>query len=360
MKKPTPSAVTIFRLLSIKGVGPAKIRNFLRIAKRRELDFDDVVADEDQLARQLNDSQIAEFYGNKELIGETVERFENNGIGMIGITDADYPSQLERHPRHAPPLLFYRGNPALLAEPSVAFFGTRGAGQDAERIIEDYALDLARSQFNLVAGYGKGPDLIVHRSALSAGGTTTMVLAEGIDHFRVKGPVSAVWDWQRLLVITEFLPKVIWSLNTAMQRDLTLCSLCDGVVVVQPNQTGGAIAAAFAGLDMELPVFAPVIKNSEGDSTGSRELVRAGAIQINERHEESVGGPIITRRLMRVLGMWTPPETEEEVDAETALDASDEANTGRDVDEEGAPTDEVRAEFAPDLELEDGVADDGE
>jgi len=352
MKKPTPAAVLIFRLLSIKGVGPAKIRNFLRIAKKRELDFEVVVADEEQLARQLNDSQIAEFYSGKELIEEMVERFENNGIGMIGLTDANYPDQLERHPRHAPPLLFYRGNPALLEEPSVAFFGTRDATEDALMLIEDYALDLARAHFNLVAGYGKGPDILVHKAALSADGTTTIVLAEGIDHFRVKQALSAVWDWQKLLVITEFLPKVEMNLNTAMQRDLTLCSLCDGVVVVQPNATGGAITAAYAGLDMGLPVFAPVIKHSEGDFSNARELVRAGAIQINERGEELVGGPIIVRRLMRVLGMWTPSEDAEEANAETIQEAEDEANMGRDRDEDDAPTDEVLAEFAPDLETE--------
>ena len=63
---------------------------------------------------------------------------------------------------------------------------------------------LAGNKINIVSGFAAGVDMNAHRAALAAGGTTTVVLAEGILRFRVKKEIRDLWDENRTLVVSEF------------------------------------------------------------------------------------------------------------------------------------------------------------
>jgi hypothetical protein len=86
----------------------------------------------------------------------------------------------------------------------------------------------------VVSGYARGVDRIAHVSALSSGGSTVIVLPEGINHFRVKpGPVADVWDKERVLVLSQFSPSRPWSAGNAMARNNAIIGLSLALVVVQ-------------------------------------------------------------------------------------------------------------------------------
>ena len=117
---------------------------------------------------------------------------------------------------------------------------------------------VSKQGINVVSGYAAGVDMTTHRAALESGGTTTIVMAEGILHFRVKREVKDVWDWHRALIISQYLPSVPWRVHNAMERNRTICALCKAMVLVEARESGGSIEAGRTCLELGIPLFAPV------------------------------------------------------------------------------------------------------
>ena len=61
--------------------------------------------------------------------------------------------------------------------------------------------------------------MTAHDTALKNGLSTIIVLPEGISHFSIRKELQPVWDINRVLVISEFLPSDQWMEGRAMQRN---------------------------------------------------------------------------------------------------------------------------------------------
>jgi predicted Rossmann fold nucleotide-binding protein DprA/Smf involved in DNA uptake len=119
--------------------------------------------------------------------------------------------------------------------------------------------------------------MAAHRAALECGGTTVMVLCEGILNFTVKKSFKEIWDWERIAVVSEFLPGIPWSVRNAMQRNRTICALSRAMILIESATTGGSIEAGRSSLDMAVPLFAPVYEGMPESAVGNRELLGHGA-----------------------------------------------------------------------------------
>lgn len=85
--------------------------------------------------------------------------------------------------------------------------------------------------------------MAAHRAALESGGTTILVLCEGILNFYFKKDFKDIWDWDRIAVISEFLPGIPWSVRNAMQRNKTICALSRAMLLVESGTNGESIEA---------------------------------------------------------------------------------------------------------------------
>jgi DNA processing protein len=142
---------------------------------------------------------------------------------------------------------------------------------------------MTQQGLTVVSGYARGVDTTAHVSALSSGGSTVIVLPEGINHFRVKrGPVADVWDEERVLVVSQFSPGRPWSAGTAMARNKVIIGLSLALVVVEASDKGGTLAAGTKALQLNKPVFA---LEFAVNPRGNAELIRHGAISIRSRVE---------------------------------------------------------------------------
>lgn len=100
------------------------------------------------------------------------------GARMLCLGEALYPPMLAGLP-DAPPVLWLRGDPRLLARPMVALVGARNASSLGLRMARRLAESLAEAGFVTVSGLARGIDAEAHAAALAKG--TVAVLAGGVD-----------------------------------------------------------------------------------------------------------------------------------------------------------------------------------
>jgi predicted Rossmann fold nucleotide-binding protein DprA/Smf involved in DNA uptake len=122
--------------------------------------------------------------------------------------------------------------------------------------------------------------MVSHETALAQAGSTIIVLAEGIDHFRIKRTIKPIWDWERVLVLSYFPRNAIWRSDRAMNRNKAIVALSEAVIVVEAREQGGTLNAGFAALEMGRPLFVAVYDEMNGAREGNRRLIAAGGIPL--------------------------------------------------------------------------------
>jgi DNA protecting protein DprA len=268
-------AFDLMTLLDAPGVGPGRVRKLLK--KWGGESLDGPLMDAHFLRETLTPAQVAALPESRERVRRHWDELERNNIKALSIADSAYPTALRRTlGDSAPVLLLCAGNLDILNSVSVGFCGSREASEKGLATARDSSTLLASVGVNIVSGFAAGVDMNAHRAALVSGGTTTVVLAEGIVRFRIKREIQDVWDEHRALVVSEFGPNLPWSVSHAMQRNKTICGLSRAMVLIEARSTGGSIQAGRDSFKLGLPLFAAVYGAPES-ATGNEELLSQGA-----------------------------------------------------------------------------------
>jgi DNA processing protein len=297
-------AFDLMTLLDAPGVGPGRVRKLL---KRWRIGPDGSLLDNHLIRETLTASQVAALPASRERVKRHWEELEKNNIQALSVVDPGYPEGLRRTlGDEAPVLLLCKGDIHLLGKASVGFCGSREASEKGLATAWGSAELLAREGINIVAGFASGVDMNAHRAALASGGTTTVVLAEGILRFRVKKEIRNEWDPHKTLVVSEFGPNLPWSVGHAMQRNHTICGLSNALVLIEARSTGGSIQAGRDCLRLGLPLFAAVYEGAPESATGNAELLAHGARRLMK--SRSTDRPNISPILDAIAK--PPPKTE--------------------------------------------------
>ena len=159
-------------------------------------------------------------------------------------------------------LFTLRDSKNALRSDSVTIVGAREVSDKGIRITRNLAGELVGNGINIVSGYADGVDLEAHLGALAAGGTTTLVLSDGIKQLRQKSAFKK-FNWERdVLAVSQFDPDAERHLWYALARNQLVCGLSKAVVVIEsgPEQDAngkmsGTFYTAKTALDMNLPLF---------------------------------------------------------------------------------------------------------
>jgi DNA processing protein len=267
-------AFDLMALLDAPGVGPGRVRKLL---KRCGPVGEAALGDRSFLRGSLTDAQIDALPASREKMERQWDQLAAKGIHALSVTDDAYPAGLRTIlGEEAPVVLLCQGNLALLNAIGVGFCGSREATEKGMATARDTASLLAERSVNVVSGYAAGVDMNAHCAALRAGGTTTVVLAEGILRFRVKSEIRECWDPARVLVVSEFGANLPWSVSHAMTRNRTICGLSRGMVLIEARATGGSIQAGRDCLRLGLPLFAAVYEGMPESAVGNEQLLQSG------------------------------------------------------------------------------------
>lgn len=272
------SAFQILQMLLTRGIGPAKVRAAIERARASRITLGDLVADPNKLSSFLSTEQITDLQKTEVKARAIWGDLGEMEVVTMSILDEEYPGFLRSLlNQQAPLLLFARGNLDLFEKASVGFCGSRKASDKGIQVARECAEILSRQKINVVSGYASGVDMTAHRAALEVSGTTTIVLAEGIFRHRVKLDLKDSWDWDRALVISEYLPKMTWNVGNAMRRNQLICALCRAMILIEAGETGGSIEAGRECLRRGIPLFAPVYDGMPESAKGNRILLGEGA-----------------------------------------------------------------------------------
>lgn len=218
---------------------------------------------------------------------------EDNNVSIVTILDKSYPIRLKMTLGDlAPPILFIKGNIEILNAKSVGFCGARKASPKGLEVASLCADALVNENINISSGYAHGVDMRAHTSALSHGGTTTIVLAEGILNFRIKNDIKDVFDEKRSVIVSEFNPESRWFASNAMQRNKTILGLSKAMLVIEAAMKGGTYSAAMAAIKYRVPLFFADYKINNLTSEGNKYFLSKGAnaIRANRHGEPNIDG----------------------------------------------------------------------
>ena len=238
-------STSVKRLESVKGVGPAI------------------------------SSTIANWREHFDLEREE-ERMAKSGASFITPNDVGYPKLLKEI--NDPPIGLYRKGGYTFDQPCIAIVGSRRTTLYGQGVAKKFGAELARLGFCVVSGLARGIDTAAHEGALSVGGKTAAVLGCGIDI--VYPPENLALYRQieeRGAIVSEFSFGRRADRQSFPMRNRVVAGMCEAVVVVETDVSGGSmITARFAGEQGRL-IFAVPGRIDQATSQGCHQLIRDGA-----------------------------------------------------------------------------------
>lgn len=210
-----------------------------------------------------------------------MEKLENMGISVVTRADAAYPKRLKaRLGKSCPPLFYYAGDLGLAERGSVGFVGSRSAGEEDRSFTRLLVSRMNGLGYGVVTGGAKGVDSFAQEASLENGSFSVAYLSDSmIRRVRTKDVISAV-QGGRLLLLSAVSPEAGFSPGTAMMRNRFIYAHSLGTVVVRSDlKKGGTWTGAADCLKHKL---CPVFCRDEPAYEGNRELIRLGAVPIDE------------------------------------------------------------------------------
>ena len=212
-----------------------------------------------------------------------IERHRDAGVEVIGFFDERYPRRLAEIP-DPPPVLFARGNLALLSHPRpVAVVGTREPSTFGETATREIVRALAGDGWSIVSGLARGVDAIAHQEALDHGAPAIVILGNGLDRVypkaneRLAGEILAAEGL--LLAELPFGEPAI--ARNLIARDRLQSGISAAVIVSQTGLKGGAMHTARYAAEQARPLFCPVPHGENGKSEGLRALLQQPASELH-------------------------------------------------------------------------------
>jgi DNA processing protein len=217
--------------------------------------------------------------------------FSSPGFGRnpqdlaVGFLDAGFPDIL-RHIPDPPVVLYLRGDPALLGEPSVAVVGARRCTAQGRANARALAGQLAQLGIQVVSGLALGVDGAAHsgvlaarRSGLGGEAKTIAVLGGGLRQLypRRHGQLAAQIIDDGGLLVSEYAHDMPPLAHQFPERNRIISGLSMATVVVEASLNSGSLITARYAAEQGRDVFAMPGPVNNTVSQGCHRLIQQGA-----------------------------------------------------------------------------------
>ena len=259
----------ILILSMVKGIGPAFIKkNCHRLLNDSSCE---------QLVRESKPEELDNLIDYAKAADEIISDCEANGIKMVSIIDADYPSQLIEI-GDPPSILFLKGNLSLLNR-IVAIIGTRHSSELGNKIAERVGCYFAKN-FSICNGLVEGIDehsIYVEGKVLS---NVVGIISGGLcynetcstHHINVINDVLNAGG----LIVSEFFPRQKEDMYSGSKASRIQAGLSHGLILIQSKVDGGSkyTLAKYAKLGRPIGVIHyPASTEYQSESFGANRLI---------------------------------------------------------------------------------------
>lgn len=199
-----------------------------------------------------------------------------SAIREIVLGDNAYPPLLLEI-QNPPHRMFFLGT--IPKNPCIAIVGTRKATSEGKRNAYILAAALAQRGFCIVSGLAFGIDEAAHEGALSVGGKTVAVLANGLDavyprqHEHLAKKIIAMGG----AIISEYAAGTPALPHQFLERNRIVSGISIAVVVIEAPSRSGSIATARHAAEQGRDVFVYPGPITHRNYHGSHTLIRNGA-----------------------------------------------------------------------------------
>ena len=259
------------------GLGNAKLKNAAElVAIANEGRASDISALSEALGADY-DEFYDRFMTERERAGEIVEYCDRNGIGVLTLSDGDYPALL-RGIKDAPAVLYYLGKkPTVDDRYSIAFVGSRMCREKYARLSYRLGRRFAAAGAAVVSGMAVGIDGMAQRGAVDAHGYTIAVLGTGVD---VVFPESNRGLYNAIVksgtVVSEAPPGSPPLRMNFPLRNRIISGLSRAVVVVQANSGSGSLITAEYAVKQGRLAMTYAANSEESECDGNQQLIDEG------------------------------------------------------------------------------------
>ena len=209
-----------------------------------------------------------------------LERAQRGGAQLVFVGEAQYPPPLAAL-EAPPPLLYAKGDVALLQRPTIAIVGARQCSAAGAKLARQFAHEIGRAGFVIASGLARGIDGMAHQAAIDTG--TIAVLAGGLDN--VYPPEHE--DLQRQIgergcLVSEmpfgFTPRG----QDFPRRNRIVSGLSLGVLIVEAARRSGSLVTARLAAEQGREVFAIPGHPLDPRAEGTNKLLKSGATLVTE------------------------------------------------------------------------------
>jgi DNA processing protein len=305
----------LYTLLSIEGIGPAKVRSLLAKFRSTEnilsadynslLNVDGISSN---LAKRLQ-SANRNHQDVKEWLEVELSNLEKLNAEIITVWDESYPKILKNI--YDPPLILQVKGSLLEADDySIAMVGTRMPTNYGKVQAERIAAGLAEQNITVVSGMARGIDSISHSAALKQGGRTIAVVGSGLD---VIYPPENNKLFKKIsesgAVISEYILGTKPDAVNFPKRNRIISGISLGCIIVETGIAGGAMQTARFALDQNREVFAVPGNVGVKQADGTNQLIQRGEAELITSADDVLLE--LELKLKPVLGKNIPRQQEE-------------------------------------------------
>ncbi len=219
------------------------------------------------------------------------------GARLVVHGEVGYPRALSDVP-DAPPVLWVKGDVALLDRPAIGMVGARNASSLGMRMARRLGQGLSEAGFTVVSGLARGIDAAAHEAALEGEGRTVAVMAGGIDViYPAENDGLARLIDERGCRISEHPPGLEPQARHFPLRNRIVAGLSRAVIVVEAASKSGSLITAKAALDYGREVMAVPGHPFDARASGCNGLIRDGALLVRGPQDvlEALGAPTDAR-----------------------------------------------------------------